>query len=134
MQHLEQLHKEELKSIRKKNAMQMHAILSGLLYSLKIRNVYGRVLFVIKCLQSFSVMQKSDFKDHIRYPQILPITFKQYLRCLTKRKENNAAAILPNRIVLFFDAQTTSDAHFVGLFITYHSANCNGFKYVCLDM
>lgn len=134
MQHLVRQQKKGLMSIGKKSAMQTHTILSFLLYIQKVRNVYGWASFVLKRLPPFFVLQKADFRDHIRYAPILLKMFKQYLARLTKLTQNNVVAVLSNFITLIFDGQTTIDAHNVGLFSTYNSSNCNGFESVCLSM
>lgn len=51
-----------------------------------------------------------------------------------KNPEKIVAAVLHKRIALFFGEQNTIDAHYVDVFVTFVSANCNDFDSVCLNM
>lgn len=79
MQHLEQNRKIEHMSFQKKRVVQTHTILSSLLCTQNVQNVYGWVTFVVKCFESFFVVKKIDFSYHICYLPISLNTFKQYL-------------------------------------------------------
>lgn len=134
MQHLDQQHKHELRTLRNKQVLRTNNIMSSLLYTQKVRDIYGWMALVVDCLQPFSIVEKPTFKEHIKYGPISLKTFKNYLSLLTRKTESNIAALLPDRIAIVFDGHTTPDAHYVGVFATFPSQNAHGFEVVCLAL
>lgn len=133
LQPLKQKHKEEVNAVRKHSGLPQQEIVSSLLFSNEVCIVYGRIGFVLRCLQPFAVVSSQKFQLHVRNGTMSLNTLKT---CLISSliSSKNVSFIVPNTSVLVFDNQITPDAHYEGVFALFSSSNSAEFSTACLDL
>lgn len=99
-----------------------------LFYSMKTRNIFGWLCFIMLNLLPFSNVEKASIRDHVRYSPISLQTFDKYLDLLTKRVETHISSALPEKFAIIFDGWSSGDTHDVAVVASYNGDERNSYK------
>lgn len=96
--------------------------------------MYGWIQYAIKCLQPFAVVDNLNHCDRLRYGSIALSTFHKYPPLLIERVEKNISTVLPSCFALICDGQSSREARYAAVFVSFTSPRPASFSTVCLAL
>lgn len=82
----------------------------------------------------FPVLQSLDMHENSKYEKTGLKSFKHVINFLTIQIKSNIFKLLSDCTALVLDGKCTSDAHYVGVFVTSLTNNHNGLEAWCLEL
>lgn len=96
--------------------------------------MHGRLRYVLHCLQHFTAVYCPVVREHLKYENLSPNYFRNYINLVKEHVESNISELIPDCIDLVFDNKSTPDAHYASISATFPTKNGGRFEAVCVAL